>query len=257
MLTFDHIKNLVYSKKPFCLIRFSDGEIEIIRNRKLIINKGKTEFRGMKYKNNFLEHDNKTFIPSRHQSIRKHLIEAVTFYSRNYFIGIPGSHNNMLRDAELLIRLSGYKNENFTFSDILVNENFSKTKILYNFLLKNYNNIYIIGNERAKDSVIAKKNNFIPVCDNFFNSYDQQLSQINKKVENIPSGSIILSSASSMSNVIGYRLWKKRQDVTFIDAGTSINFLLNLKGNRVYSKSTSLIYYIMSLKFLFKNNMRL
>ena len=163
----------------------------------------------------------------------------------------------MLRDAELILRLGGFKHNNFTFSDLLVNENYKETINLYKYLILNNDHIYIIGNYRAKDSLFAKKNKFIPIRDNFFNCYDKQLLEIQKKIKNIPSGSIIFCSASSLTNIIGYNVWKKRQDVTLIDAGSSINFLLNLDGNRLYQTKYSSLYDILTLKFLLNNKMRL
>ena len=45
----------------------------------------------------------------------------------------------------------------------------------------------------------------------------------------IPSGSLILSSASSLSNIIGFELFNQRNDITFLDIGTSINDLIGLQ----------------------------
>ena len=44
----------------------------------------------------------------------------------------------------------------------------------------------------------------------------------------VPKNSLVLSSASSLSNTLAYKLFLKRDDITFIDVGTSINDLLSL-----------------------------
>ena len=41
----NHIHYMLIQKKPFTFIRFSDGETEIILNRKLEIYNGKTNYR--------------------------------------------------------------------------------------------------------------------------------------------------------------------------------------------------------------------
>ena len=48
-------------------------------------------------------------------------------------------------------------------------------------------------------------------------------------VNSLPRHSIVLSSASSLSNVIGMAVRMKRDDVTFLDVGTAINDLLGLR----------------------------
>ena len=52
-----------------------------------------------------------------------------------------------------------------------------------------------------------------------------------KLLKNIPKQSLIISSASSMSNIIGFYIFKERPDVTFIDIGSSLNDLIGLKFN--------------------------
>ena len=54
----------ILNKETFCFIRFSDGEVEIIRNRYLKISDGITYFRGKKSKNNFSQIDSKEFDPN-------------------------------------------------------------------------------------------------------------------------------------------------------------------------------------------------
>ena len=66
-------KQNVKQKKPFCFVRFSDGETEIIRNRYLKINKGVTIFQGKVSKNNYSDFDSKEFIPNLHNQIREDL----------------------------------------------------------------------------------------------------------------------------------------------------------------------------------------
>ena len=54
----------ILNKESFCFVRFSDGEVEIIRNRYLKISNGTTYFRGKKSKNNFSQIDSKEFDPN-------------------------------------------------------------------------------------------------------------------------------------------------------------------------------------------------
>ena len=61
----EDIKNVFQKlkiKQPFCFIRFSDGEVEIIKNRYLKIYNGKTHFKGKFQIINFLKLIQKSLI---------------------------------------------------------------------------------------------------------------------------------------------------------------------------------------------------
>ena len=52
-----------------------------------------------------------------------------------------------------------------------------------------------------------------------------------------PDSALILSSASSLSNVLGHRLRISRPDLTFLDIGTVLNDFMGLPlGTRAYHK---------------------
>jgi hypothetical protein len=52
---------------------------------------------------------------------------------------------------------------------------------------------------------------------------------------NVPKSSLVLSSASSLSNILGHKLHTLRADLTFIDVGTSLNHLIGLgRSSRAY-----------------------
>ena len=54
-------------------------------------------------------------------------------------------------------------------------------------------------------------------------------------LKNAPANSIILSSASSYTNILGYKLHNIRPDLFFIDIGTALNDYLSLPHKtRVY-----------------------
>ncbi len=244
------IISFLQNKKPFTFVRFSDGEIEILRNRYLEINSGKTVFRGREFKNSFPQFDSKKFDPSIHQNIRKDLLSSVLFRNINFYKGIPTSHNDALKDREFLIRLNGGFENNMTFSDLFLNSNYSMYREKLIPLFENYKDIFIIANFRAKPIGILEHATHIDIPDNFFATYDEVIKTVFDKIKNIPDGSLVLSSASSLSNVLGYMLYNSNEKITFLDIGTSINDLLSLNHNTCayhnQSKST--------LKKMFSNN---
>ena len=247
--------------EAFTFVRFSDGEMEIIRNRYLKIGGGEISFRGATYKNIYPEHDSKTFDPSQHNQIRSDLVESAKHNSESYYIGIPTSHNKMLRDRNLMVRLNGGLNQFITFADLFINSNYEAFK--KNIVpLFDRANLHIVCNYRANflgEISFAKK---IPVGDNFFLNYEDTLKDIYPTLLNLKPQAVVLSSASSLSNILGFKLNKVRKDITFIDVGTSINYLMGMHANtRLYHGVGSFgnlkeIYHYLRFRFSKNYNIR-
>ena len=216
----------ILNKESFCFVRFSDGEVEIIRNRYLKISNGITFFRGKQSKNNFSQIDSKEFDPKINYDIREDLILSSISSMPNYFKGMP--HKRFIKDRDLLVTLNGGLDEKITFADLLINSNykFFREKIVP--LISKYKNVYLIANYRAKPIDILSESEHIKIPDNFFDNYNQIRDKVIHKLLDIPKGSLILSSASSLSNIVGHRIFQIRKDITFLDVGTSINDLLSL-----------------------------
>jgi hypothetical protein len=233
-----HFIDMLKKHIPFTFIRFSDGEIEILRNRYLEINQGKTVFRGREFKNNFPDFDAKKFDPRIHQNIRKDLLASALFREEKFYKGIPTAHNDAVKDREFLLRLNGGFTLTMTFSDLFLNSNYLKYRQELIPILAQYDNIYIIANYRAKPISILSNTQHISIPDNFFATYDSVIENVYDQLKNIPDGSLILSSASSLSNILGHKLFLENSKITFLDIGTSINDLLSLDHNtRAYHKA--------------------
>ncbi len=238
-----HLNNFIdklKSKTPFSFVRFSDGEIEVLRNRYLEINNGKTFFRGREFTNTFPVFDTKKFDPNLDQDIRKDLLGSALFRGENFYKGIPTLHNDALKDREFLLRLNGGRDPRMTFSDLFLNSNYKDYRKNLVPLFSEYNEIYVIANYRAKPINLLSRASHIKIPDNFFSEYRKTLDSIIGQLDKVDDGSLVLSSASSLSNIIAHKLYGK--DITFIDIGTSINDLLSLDNStREYHGSKSLI----------------
>ena len=242
--------SMIKNKVPFCFVRFSDGEMEIIRNRYLKIEGGRTYFKGKICKNNFSEMDSKEFDPKRDNCIREDLLKSAIIRMPKYYKGLP--HKRFKNDRDLVLTIHGGLDEYITFADLLINSNyyFFRENILP--LFGKYKDIFIVANYRAKPIDILRKSNHIKIPDNLFPKYNTVKREILDTLLKVPSGSLILSSASSLSNIIGCQLFRKRKDITFIDVGTAINDLISLeKITRTYHE----IYFSKGLKS-FLNKLR-
>lgn len=251
----EKIKTKLINKEPFVFIRFSDGETEILKNRYLEIVPGKTVFRGEELKNNFPQFDSKKFDPKLHQNIRMDLIESAKFKGVNYFKGIPTSHNKAIDDKNMMLDLNGGLDDAITFADLFLNSNYEKYLKEIVPLFGNFEYIVVIANYRAKMVDILRKAKHIEIPDNFFANYDEVLMSTMNKLKDVEKGSLILSSASSLSNILGHKLFLERKDVTFLDIGTSINELLSLDNNiRSYHKQKNRSFIKKIFRKIFKKS---
>lgn len=223
---------------PFVFVRFSDGETEIIRNNRLEISNSITHFRGNKIRNNFPTYDSKAFHPTIHQEFRKMLFDTIS-YNPNYYIGIPTSHNLAKHDRNMYIRLISNQTENLTFADLFVNENHESFIKLIRDNIHKYPNSFVIANFRAIPLDFLEKTELISIPDNSITDL-KLIDNVKAKLYELPKKSLVLSSASSLSNIFGYYVLKNRPDIVFLDIGTSLHTFLSLKNkSRKYVKRSN------------------
>lgn len=234
----DHFEQLASAHTPFTFVRFSDGEIEILRNRKLVIADGVTEFRGKSFSNQFPEFDQKRFDPRSGQNVRRDLLASAFFREGTYYKGIPTHHNNALIDREFMLRLNGGFTMQMTFADLFLNANFIRSRSsFFSFITTCFDDLLVVGNWRCELKGYLAKGKLIQIPDNFFASYQQTLEEVMAVLQDAPQSALILSSASSLSNVLGHQLRLSRPDLTFLDIGTVLNDLMGLPlGTRAYHK---------------------
>jgi hypothetical protein len=246
MISQDPIKDLQYlfdlleSKHPFTFVRFSDGETEILNNNYLEISQNGTKYRGQSFTNSYPSLDYKFFHPNRDILFRDELISSSKYKSDFYFKGISGSHNiesgdNLNHDQELLIGLNNGSISNLTFSDLLINSNYLTFRKRIDGILTKFSKGFVIANFQSK--LVGPLNNFdlLPIPNLVFQQFNELLEYHLLILKDVPSKSIILSSDSSYSNILGYKLHKIRSDLFFIDIGTALNDYLSLPcKTRVY-----------------------
>jgi len=224
------LSDLLSKREPFTFIRFSDGEMEIVRNHRLLIgdghiswSKGEIEFR-------YPDFDRKEFIPERDSKLREDLLASARFKSEYFFKGIPASHNKAVTDRDLLVELNGNILTNLTFADLFINQNFLKFRRKIIPLFHQFDNVCYLGNFRANPELANPSWKLIPLQDNFFENYENVLENCMSALKSLPKYSLVLASASSLTNILGYQLQGFRRDLTFFDVGTSLHDLVGLQG---------------------------
>jgi hypothetical protein len=245
---FEAICSLINQNVPFTYIRFSDGEMEVIFNSKLIISEGVVEWRGGRNAASYPAFDNKSFIPERDVGFRNDLIEAASFRAPNFIKGIRTRGNLGSRDKAKMLELNGGKPEGLTFSDLLMNVNWRAFIDQMVPLILDRGAVTFFGNFRAKPEVLSNQINHLKIGDDFIPDYDIVLNNAMEELLKLPKGSTVLSSASSLTNIVGHKLFIARPDLTLIDIGTALNPFIGLQDGLREYHSQSLPWTIRNLK---------
>ena len=219
--------NILFRKlkknENFAFLRFSDGELFILQNKKLIISKRYWVLGDKKYIAKFSLDETKKFLPSKHQFYQKKLHQSLVFKKKNYFKGISCSCCNGKKSVNFMKNIANDK-ENLTFSNLLQNANyelfikrmvvfFEKRKII---LISNKNHDY----KRLPFKVIKKFDVGVNCFINDFSILYKIKNFIkNKKIKN----HLFLFSASSLSNILIKELFDEFANNTYIDVGSTLN----------------------------------
>jgi len=229
----------IKSGKNFGFSRFSDGELFIIQNKKLIIDIDHWILDNNKTYARFSVNEKKEFLPERDQFYREKLIESLVFKKNNYFKGIPCSCCSGYKHVNFL-RSFCKDDENITFSNLLQNGNYNLFINVFLEEIKKRDIILIANKNLSSNNLPFDIKKIFTVGENcLINDYSLiKKLKIFIKDNNIRNY-IFLISAASLSNIIVYELFKEYDENTYIDIGSTLNPLLGIdgwQGSRTYLK---------------------
>lgn len=221
----------------FAYSRFSDGELRIMQNKKLVLAKNHYQIGNMKSGGRYEDEDHKHFDPKMHSFYHDKLMEAYRFKKDNYFVGL--SCRCCVGEADFKEMLEMYEgnidSDNLTWSNLFLNGNYPD--FISKFLpeLSDKKVVYIV-NENANLSGlpfnVIKDFRVGPNC--IVNDY-KQIDDIKVWIdENDVKDHIFLFSASSLSNFMIHQLFEYNDNNSYIDIGTTLNPYIGMKGRRGY-----------------------
>ena len=223
---------LLKNKIPFCFIRFSDGEFFILKNQEVKLSSNSYIAGDTKGSCIYTEEEQKHFLPGRDEFYRQELLKSFTHSQENYFKGICSRGDVGEEGFNFQLKLLGTdREEDLTFSNLFVNSNYP---LFINELLP-----IISTNERPVAMVLNEKCNIsklpFKITKEFRigNNCLVRNYSMAEEISNFLSDKkdwIVLCSASSLSNLIGYYCFKNNSQNTIIDIGSTLNPLLDLEG---------------------------
>jgi len=245
---FDTILNMLRNGENFAFSRFSDGELDILKNKYVILSDNHFISGDLKGAGRYTKEEQKEFDPEKHQFVREKLIETYKHNQKNYFKGICTGTDLHVGNENFnwMIDYHGGDHPNLTFANLLINANYTRfvEEIIPTFVDRE---IIYVANAMADVSKlpfeIGKKFEIGSNC--AVNDYDTAKKVKNYIKANNTKNAIVLCSAASLSNFVIYECFKENQDNTFMDIGSCLNPLLGLKG-WVYTRGYLTSYWLNS-----------
>jgi len=227
--------NKLKNNENFAFSRFSDGELRIMQNKALILSGKFNKLGELVNSAAYFPEDHKNFDPEKHPHVHNKLMECYKFKKHNYYVGLSCRCCVGEKDFKQMLDWYGEDSEFLTWSNLWVNNNYP---LFREYMIPEFSNhkiVYIL-NENANLSGLP----FNVVKDfrvgencivNQFNKHEEVAKWIE---ENDIKDHVFLFSASSLSNFMIYELFKKYDQNTYIDIGTTLNIELGMKAIRGY-----------------------
>lgn len=224
--------------EPFAFSRYSDGELDIMQNKKVVLDDKSTRRDGAVVGITYDKSDHKEFDPVRHKKFHEDLIRAYQHHQDNYFVGLScpccvGKENN-----EWMKELRGGDDDHLTWSNLLVNSNYP---LFLNHMLPLFSNkkVVIVCNEDADLSELP-----FDVVKDFRVGYNAQIND-QWLLSELPLWAelatqyephVFLFAAASLSNLLIHRMFEHEPLNTYIDVGSTLNPHMKLPVARNYLK---------------------
>lgn len=222
------------NNENFSFIRFSDGELFVLQNKKLQLNEQGTFVDDILCGPVYGKEDFKEFLPQHHQFFRQKLFESLKHVQKNYHVGLScpccvGMNN--------FVEMKNWRNtkDETTWANLFVNSNYP---FFVSFIIPELRKkkLVLICNENAdlSKSKLELVKDFRIGRNAMINNFDLH-SEISKWItENNIENHVFLFSASSLTNITVYELFKKHSNNTYLDIGTTLNPLLGFPASRGY-----------------------
>ncbi len=228
---FDTLLKKIKDKENFAFTRFSDGELDILKNKYVILADNHFISGNLKGRGTYTVEEQKEFIPEEHAFYREKLIESYMHRQENYYKGIcTGTDLHVgSKNFDWMINFHNGDHETLTYSNLLINANYKRFVEEMVPLFTDRKIAYIVNENANTDKLpfdIQKK--FLIGSNCFVNNYDtvEKVKDFLTDKENW----IVLCSAASLSNLVTFECFRNNQNNTFLDIGSCLNPLLDLEG---------------------------
>jgi hypothetical protein len=221
---FNKFKQKLINNEHFALIRFGDGELEMI-------------------KNGYHNHKQHSFNNNIPLDLRKLLINCLEYKSNNFYQGIPCEcYESVDKYRKYIYNNFNVNHEQLTFANLYLNTNYKNFNREIVSIFKKFN-IILVSNEKTDLSQLARNNfniiKWFSIKQNAWKDYENICeSVINYVNENKITNHLFIMCAGPISNILIYKLHKIHPNNIYLDLGSAFDNELGLNTNsRNYSNT--------------------
>jgi len=231
------IYHLLKRNEHFSFTRFSDGELFLMQQKRLILAQNHVIVGDIHHNFGYNKEDQKDYDPEKHGYVGEAVLEAFKHKQHNYFVGLSCPCCVSKEDSQWMKDLRDGDEEFTTWANLFVNANYPL--FIKNFypLLK-HKKCVIVCNENANIrhldlDIIRDFRIGTNAIVNDFNLPDKIQAWIEEdKIED----HVFLLAATSISNLIAHKSFSKNPRNTFLDIGSTLNKHLGMGIARDYLK---------------------
>jgi hypothetical protein len=228
---------MLRSGENFAFSRYSDGELYILQNKELKLDRGVIQIGNHVQGGPYQTPDFKHFDPNIHSEYQLKLIEAFKHRQHNYYKGISCSCCVGKENFDWQVNLHGGDDESLTWANLWVNGNYGL--FIYNTLPILYSKdcVFICNEKATIDRLPFVVKDFRVGYNAMINDY-HKINDIKVWIkDNNIQNHVFLFSASTFSNLAIYELYKDFPNNTYVDIGTCLTPLMNMPTERGYLKA--------------------
>ena len=223
--------------ESFAFTRFSDGEMNIMKNQHLILDNKSTRIDGETAGIKYDSIDHKEFDPEKHAFVRDKLMSAYKFDKDNYFVGLScpccvGHQNN-----DWMKKQRGTDDKHLTWANLLVNSNYPIFLEHMVPLLKEREVVFVCNKKSTFNELPFEIKKDFRIGKNAMVNDLHLSEEIGSWIKQDKiKDHVFLFSASTLSNLLIYELFRDFPNNTYIDVGTTLHPLMSMPLQRNYLK---------------------
>jgi hypothetical protein len=232
---FDKFKSMLDTGANFSYARFSDGEINLLKNMKVVLHDTGFICGDDVGHGRYPAEEKKDVDPAKHPHVITKLHECLRAKKKNYFKALATNEDNdVCKDDNILLyqqNICEGDEEHQTFANLFINANYPRFMNEIVPILKD-KEVVLVCNKKADISRlgfnVVKRFDVGSNC--IVNDFDLP-SKINQWIkDNEVKNKVFLISASTLTNFIAHDCFAEHPDNTYIDIGSSLNPWMGLEG---------------------------
>lgn len=231
---FDLIKAKLQNREPFAFARYSDGELFVLQNKKLVLDDNLIQVGDNRSWGPYRPQDFKHFDPEAHSFYRERLLEAYAHKQEGYYKGISCRCCVGDESFQEQLALHGGDDSHLTWANLFVNANYPRFVEEILPILQTYSAVMVCHKDANLDKFEFVEKDFRVGYNAMVNDYGLIENIGNWIRDNNVERRLFLFSASTFSNLAIHQLYREFPLNTYMDIGTCLTPFMDMPTDRSY-----------------------